>query len=142
VNGFSADDLVALLRNRPRAEDEDFICKQAGITKDELLAVLPGALASASVVRTKKGRYSTPEQLALIPCRVTSGGSLLFGRPLDETLRQELHGDIRLDMPSDSAWPDDIVLVRLTDSSAKARGTLEAIAKKYELTEQLVWNQK
>ena len=125
---FVQEELVGLLLKRPRAEDEDFICRQAQISKEELQAVLPEALRTATVVRTRKGRYSTPQQLGLIVCRVTAGGSLLFGRPLDEELRHALRGDIRLDMPTESAWPDDTVLVRLTDSGEKPRGTLDSIA--------------
>lgn len=130
MSAFNVEELSALLKKRPRAEDEDYICGKAGIQKEELLPVLEEAIRSAAVVRTKKGRYSTPAQLGLIVCRVTAGGSLLFGRPLDDAVRQDLHGDIRLDMPDESAWPDDIVLVRLTDSSNKARGTLESITQR------------
>lgn len=127
---YTQNDLITLLRSRSRAEDEEYICKKAGISKEELLPLLSEALKSGSIAKTKKGRYSTPEQLGLVVCRVTSGGSLLFGRPLDEEIRKELRGDIRLDMPQESAWPDDIVLVRLTESTEKARGTLESIASR------------
>ena len=128
MSTFSLDDLVALLASRPRAEDPDNIARKAGIETGMAMNLLAEGLLAARIAKTKKGRYSTPEQLGLIACRVVPGGSLLFGRPLDEDIRHDLRGDIRLDMPDESAWPDDIVLVRLTDNSEKARGTLDSIA--------------
>lgn len=127
---FQLDDLIRFLLSRPRTEDAASIRQAIGISEERLQNLLNDGLRSARIVRTKKGRYSTPEQLGLIACKVVSGGSLLFGRPLEEKVRRELQGDIRLDMLSESAWPDDLVLVRLTDAGEKARGTLEAIAQR------------
>ncbi|MDO4740603.1 MAG: ribonuclease R [Eubacteriales bacterium] len=130
MHALPLEELVELLKNRPRAEDAQFISQKAGVRMEELEGILQEGLESAAIVRTSKGRYTTPEQAGLVVCRVTVGGSLLFGRPLDEELRRELHGDIRLDMEEESAWPDDTVLVRITEKGERARGTLVSIAKR------------
>ncbi len=131
---YTLDDLVNFLRLRPRAEDVEYLARRAHQPVDAIELLLQEGVRAARIARTQKGRYSTPEQLGLIACRVTSGGSLLFGRPLDETVREEMHGDIRLDMPEESAWPDDIVLVRLTEPDPRARGTLVSIAQRMHET--------
>lgn len=127
---YVLEDLVALLRMRPRAEDEEYLARRSGQSRETIALLIQEGLRSTQIARTARGRYSTPEQLGLIACRVTSGGSLLFGRPLEEQIRGDMGGDIRLDMPDSVAWPDDIVLVRLTEPGPRARGMLAAIAQR------------
>lgn len=127
---YALEDLVKLLHMRTRAEDIDYIMRRSQQSRETIECLLAEGLRTGQIARTQKGRFSTPAQIGLVACHVTCGGSVFFGRPLDEEIRCDMQGDIRLDMPQESAWPDDIVLVRLTQEPPRARGTLVYIANR------------
>lgn len=127
---ITVDTLVELLCARSRAETTDYIAQKLQTDRASVEEALMTGIRQARIARTQKGRYTTPEQMDLVPCRVRYAASLAFGEPISPSTKEALDGGIRLDMPEESAWPDDVVLVRLTEGAPRARGTVVSIARR------------
>ena len=124
------EDVRAWLLGLPRAEKLSAVAAALSLPREEAERALAAAMEQGLVVRSRKGRYTTPEQAGLIVCRAVYGGGMLFARPVEEKIRAELEGDIRIDSAEESAWPDDLVTVRLTECAPRACGSLESVAKR------------
>ena len=127
---LTPDDLRKWFLSRARAEELGTVAAAFSSTREEAEGAIAHALEQGAIVRCKKGRYTTPEQAGLIVCRAVYGGGILFARPVEDSIRASLDGDIRIDASGESVWPDDLVTVRLTESAPYTRGTLESVARR------------